>query len=393
MPLVFVHGVANRPSDERSAEVLQRDALFRAIAFRSDSVRIFNPEWGKNAASFTDGMPWLPDPNKTQAFGTGGGQASQEIGLGRIAKIDGAQAVDLTVLAALEEAIQEAGRSKQPPQAADKTLIKFAQTAADYLGQYLPDETQPSKGSVALASNTDHDFAEALDAELQRVDSGGVQAFGVRDSIRRGVDALGGWVGNALSDAALRAKRRTLSQLVALFLGDIFVYLKQRNVEGARGTRARLFEPILVDLIKGAKAERKEREPFVVVGHSLGGVLLYDILTDPACLNRIKAEAPGFEIDVWLTVGSQPGFFSDLALLPELPKNPAGLLEKPNCVKNWLNVYDYTDVFSFLCKPFFEGVDDFGYDTRVDLLHAHSSYFRSPSFYKRLELRLRKLGY
>jgi alpha-beta hydrolase superfamily lysophospholipase len=156
---------------------------------------------------------------------------------------------------------------------------------------------------------------------------------------------------------------------------------------------ARLFEPIILDLIKAAKVERASREPLVVVGHSLGGVLLYDILTDRDCLDRLEREAPGFKIDAWLTVGSQPGFFADLGLYPDKPKNAAGQLSKPACVNNCLNVYDFTDVFSFLCKPFFEGVDDFGYDTAVDLIHAHSAYFKRPSFYKRLELRLHGLSY
>jgi hypothetical protein len=113
------------------------------------------------------------------------------------------------------------------------------------------------------------------------------------------------------------------------------------------------------------------------------------MLTDPVCLERLNDEAPGFKMDAWLTVGSQPGFFADLGLYPVRTKNAAGRYDKPTCVANWLNVYDYTDVFSFLCQPFFEGVDDFGYDTAVDLIHAHSAYFKRPSFfYKRLELRL-----
>jgi hypothetical protein len=176
-------------------------------------------------------------------------------------------------------------------------------------------------------------------------------------------------------------------------LGDVFFYLRQRDVTGPAGTAARLFDPILVDLIKAAQSERAEREPFVVVGHSLGGVLLYDILTDRTCLDRLEAEAPGFKIDAWLTVGSQPGFFADLKLYGDRPKDAAGRLAKPACVANWMNVYDFTDVLSFLSAPFFADVEDFGYDTAVDLLHAHSAYFKRPSFYKRLELRLKGLGH
>jgi hypothetical protein len=83
--------------------------------------------------------------------------------------------------------------------------------------------------------------------------------------------------------------------------------------------------------------------------------------------------------------------FADFGLFLNRAKNSSGRYNKPLCVANWLNVYDYTDVFSFLCAPFFDDVDDFGYDTVVDLLQAHSAYFKRSSFYKRLELRLKEL--
>jgi len=204
------------------------------------------------------------------------------------------------------------------------------------------------------------------------------------------VEELGGWIGNAASDAVLRAKRADLSKAVTYFLGDIFVYLKQRDVEGAQGVRERLFEPILKDLIVAAKAPRAAGEPFVVIGHSLGGVLLYDILTDDACRRRLNHEAPGFKIDALLTVGSQPGFFADLKMYGD---RGGERFPKPESVACWMNVYDFTDVFSFLCAPAFSDVEDFGYDTSVDLLQAHSAYFKKPSFYKRLQLRLKSLGH
>ena len=43
MPLVFVHGVANRPGPEQEAEIAQRNGLFRAITFRNDDTKILNP--------------------------------------------------------------------------------------------------------------------------------------------------------------------------------------------------------------------------------------------------------------------------------------------------------------------------------------------------------------
>lgn len=393
MPVVFVHGVANRPSAEQAAETAQRDALFRTITFRDDAALVCNPNWGSNAVSFTE--RWLPNPDSIQAFAMGDGHASTgELGLGKIAKVDGAQAVDLAILAALEEAIVNDGRSGLGQSAStDKELLKLARTAADYLADHLPAETSKPIGIASLEATSDQDFVEALDAELALFDKSDMQAFGIGDKLRGAVNTLGGWIGNSASDAVLRAKRQSLSRGVALFLGDILVYLRNRDIAGPTGTEARLFEPIVLDLIKSTTAPRKEKEPLVVIGHSLGGVLLYDILTDPTCLARLNAAAPGFAIDCWLTVGSQPGFFADLGLYLNRTKNPNGRFAKPACVASWFNVYDFTDVFSFLCEPFFDGVDDFGFDTKIDLLRAHSAYFKRPSFYKRLELRLKALGY
>ena len=188
------------------------------------------------------------------------------------------------------------------------------------------------------------------------------------------------------------AKRRDLSKSVAFFLGDIFVYLRQHDVAGDQGVQARLFTPILDDLIAAHHAPRRAQEPFVVVGHSLGGVLLYDLLTDPVCLNRLRTEAAGLKIDLLATVGSQPGFFADLKLYRDKPR-AGNLLAKPANVAAWHNVFDYTDVFSFLAARAFDGVMDFGYDTAVNVLAAHSAYFKRPSFYQRMRKRLQILGF
>jgi hypothetical protein len=106
------------------------------------------------------------------------------------------------------------------------------------------------------------------------------------------------------------------------------------------------------------------------VGHSLGGVILYDLLTDRAVLERIEAETGvPLAVDALFTVGSQPGFFADLGLYSKKP-TAESKLARPSPVAAWMNVFDFTDVFSFLCAPMFDDVKDFGYDTVVNLIHA-----------------------
>jgi hypothetical protein len=306
MPLVFVHGVANRPGPAQSAETAQRDALFRAITFRNQATPILNPDWGSHAVSFSAGMPWLPNPDLIQPFAAGDlAIQSQNVGLGKIAKIDGAQAIDLAILAILDADMAFAGDGPSP-ETADNDLIALAVSAADYLAPYLSSATAAPKGIAELEAQSDQGFAEALEAELALLAKSEAQSFGLEDRLRDAIGALAGRIGNSISDVALRAKRRSLSQGVGLFLGDIFVYPRNRDIPGPDGTAARLFEPIIVDLIRAANAMRASDEPFVVVGHSLGGVLLYDLLTDAACLARLNAEVPNFHIDCWLT-GWLPG--------------------------------------------------------------------------------------
>jgi hypothetical protein len=390
MPLVFVHGVATRPKPEYLAEVAQRSALFRQLVLHKEAV-VLNPDWGSHAAKFTESLPWLPKPSGDQAYGGGEEAATPgDLGLSGLAEADVSEAVDLAIAGVLEQAVIDAGKQGKPDLAATPQLVALTGAGAAYLDIKVGDEEEPV-GEDSFAGQNDAAFAATLEGQLKQASD--LEAYGgLGDLIKSGFGAVGGWVGNGLSDVALKAKRADLSKAVAFFLGDIFVYLRQRDVAGAEGVAERLFKPILDALIAGFKAPRHDGEPFVVVGHSLGGVLLFDLLTDPFSLQRLAAEAPGFKIDVLTTVGSQPGFFADLLLYSGKAK-AGGKLAKPTMVGVWHNVYDYTDVFSFLAKPAFEGVEDFGYNSSVDLLAAHTAYFKKPSFYQRMRKRLAGLGY
>lgn len=405
MPLVFVHGVATRPSDEYAAMVAQRDALFRSLVFKSNAVAILNPDWGSFGVEFGADLPWLPNPDAIDVFSAGGSDPGLAIGpsdlegrlaLGSIAARDAEQAIDLVAMASLDEAIREAARLGTPQAAASPQAIELAEVVGDYL--QTKDRTRDTAatgqpdGIAALATADNSAFADALAAELKFPDTG-PEAYGTGDRIRGAMGYLTRLIGNGASDLVLKAVRRDLSRSVSLFLGDIFVYLRGRDLDGAKGTRERIFKPVISALAEGAKAPRSPGEPFIVVGHSLGGVILYDILTDASARTDLEAAIGGaIEIDALFTVGSQPGFFADLGLYPG--GRPAGgtKLPMPVGVESWMNVFDFTDVFSFRCAHIFEEVQDFGYDTITDLLQAHGAYFLRPSFYKRIRARLKELN-
>lgn len=395
MPLVFVHGVATRPGTEYFAALAQRDALFRTLVFEADAVQIFNPEWGSAGVEFDAAMPWLPRAEGNQAFGADvvatGGTGDAEVQLGKLAKRDAEQAVDLISMAALDGAIRRAGQQNMPDAAATGDAMALARSAGTYLEQKDLIASEKPVPSDALVTSTNLEFADALGLELGAGTSDR-QAFGFGDAIRDALGHLGGLIGNSASDAILKAQRRELSKTASLFLGDVFVYLRERENASGTGVRQRIFKPIIEAIIAAHKTHRGSGEPLVVVGHSLGGVLLYDILTDAGARDAIIAEAGPIAIDALFTVGSQPGFFAGLGLYPHRPQEGAKL-PHPEGVAAWMNVFDFTDVFSFRCSPNIEGVEDFGYDTVTHLFQAHSAYFLRPSFYKRMRARLKKAGH
>jgi pimeloyl-ACP methyl ester carboxylesterase len=165
------------------------------------------------------------------------------------------------------------------------------------------------------------------------------------------------------------------------FLGDIFVYLSERGTLEAPGA---IVTDVLADLEKADKAKRSGDDKLIVIGHSLGGVIIYDILT---------YFRPDLKFDVLASVGSQIALFEEMSLYraskADVPPNPPkDLLPQPTGIAKWLNVFDTNDVFSFRAQGVFAGPTDYRFDTGYGLLQAHGGYFARPSFYKRLAARL-----
>ncbi|HEX7944234.1 MAG TPA: hypothetical protein VF495_06190, partial [Phenylobacterium sp.] len=235
-------------------------------------------------------------------------------------------------------------------------------------------------------------FAETIRVELEHLLPAAVhEPMGLKDvfkDIGAALKSLTDPLRDAGSDAVLQLIRKPLSEQVALFLGDIFVYLRWRESDAATGTYNRIFRPI-IDALAAATAAKAPGQKMVVVGHSLGAVILYDLLTDTRALSEIAAKSGGkpLEIDLWATVGAQPGLFADMDLYAG-PRDAEGRLPKPAAVQRWVNVFDFTDVLAFRTQPFFAGVTDYEFNNVSGALEAHTAYFQRPSFYKRLRARL-----
>jgi hypothetical protein len=205
MPLVHVHGVATRPTNEYEAFVKQRDALYKALVFDNKAVMVRNPDWGSHAVQFSKDLRWLPKPSGNERFAAGDDPAAVSAKLGTLATQDAAQAIDLAVMAALEQQVKKAVKVGAPELAADPATIDLATVAADLQAKEGLLEESP-KGLDSLRADSDAAFATTLG---MRLDDGAAQAFGIGDKLKDAVRSIGGVIGNAASDLALRAVRAT----------------------------------------------------------------------------------------------------------------------------------------------------------------------------------------
>jgi hypothetical protein len=376
MPLIFVHGVATRQSPQYQAAVAQRDALFKRLVI-GEGEAVLDPDWGSGGVKFKGG--WVPDTGAAEPFSfgapvvTGQGPSAAAV----LASRNVERGIDLAFSALL-------ARNAATDQPLSEEQLRVFEAAVRYL------ETGGDRTAFA-ATDSDSQFADALRSELKPLlTTTDVEPMGLGDVfslIGNALKAVTDPLRNASSDAVLKLIRKPLSDQAALFLGDIFVYLRWRESDKTNGTYNRILEPIVRALVEATKSQR-DGEKMVVVGHSLGAVILYDLLTDERALAEIKAgSGKALTVDAWLTVGAQPGVFADMGLYDRQPGSD-GRLPSPKCARRWMNVYDLTDVLSFRAEPFFSGVTDYEFDNVVGALEAHSSYFLRPSFYKRLRSRL-----
>ena len=399
MPIVFVHGVNNRREDvdydEREARTrgFLKEILAPRLGLDPRKVSIYFPYWGGNGVKFRWGQASLP--NGSEAVETlrlhplGPGSGDVELWVGETRFRYGPGAVNLGQVSrtkGFEEAVDlvwDTASAVAPKVAGCADVIEgYAASLA-----YLKSNPAPLWAMQATPLTNDA-FVQKL---LQEI----VPFRTAKPGDARETLSLSDWfqslnetlsrLGSAPSDTAtallVGLARKSTHEKASRFLGDIFVYLTNRGTALEPGA---IVKVVLADLEAAHAAKKPGDEKLVVVGHSLGGVILYDIAT------YFK---PDLMLDVFASVGSQVALFEEMSLyrasrdnLPPTP--PADKLAKPAAMGKWLNVFDSNDVFSFLAETVFSGPTDYRFDTGYGLLQAHGGYFARPSFYKRLAVRL-----
>jgi hypothetical protein len=171
-----------------------------------------------------------------------------------------------------------------------------------------------------------------------------------------------------------------MTNVGARTVGDALVYVARRGTAAAPGD---IVKRVMKD-VRDAAAKRTDKDPLIAIGHSLGGVILYDLFSH---------FATDLKCDLLVTVGSQVGLFQELRLLASAPppnSSVASRVSSPSNLGRWLNVFDPVDVLAFTARPVFIGVDDLSFSNETGALSAHTSYFWSPRFHRRLGARMRE---
>lgn len=429
MPLVFVHGVNVRrgqTTQEITAyndEVKARDDLFRKISLAdivtSDvSLHIENPYWGDDGVTFTHDLASVPVAT-TEVFGsTSSGNnllrvLTETVPLEIAQKVIDREDTLLLTLAreyGLAEAIDTliAGVLVEGRGQNSDNTVDVAKRMLDYAGTTPTPEwlTASNVRTGRPLLRSDRDLIETLFNQVNLSAPNRIETFGggkvleqlqttgrqlsviakraLKTVIGAGMGTLiGGAVAGWVPSTMVRAIRPAGTQRVGIFLGDVFTYLNNRGTQERPG-------PVVAKVVHALDVATEQAKSttdtkIVVVAHSMGGNIMYDILT---------YFRPDLHVDLWVTVGSQVALFQEMRLYKIDHQKPAttNRVSKPANVKTWLNVFDPLDVLSFAAEGVFENVHDYAFSNQSNILNAHTLYFVRPQFHQRLASRVNEFG-
>ncbi len=388
MSLVFVHGIGNRAGSTYDADVRLRDALFER--FLIDDLypdpagpRILNPLWGNYGARLHWDGRCLEDAVReslgqhdlvAEAAVLAGANPNQA--LTRVARADLRDGIDL--LFSLTDL-----RDRDAAEVADLAdlalaLVRYCDAAGAHSGA-----EPPAFGWLADVGD-DLDLVDGLARAVSPPPLPGRELLGsrwaawtaARDILVDTIERLRREsVTRPVGSAAL-AFHRMAAKPVSLLLGDVLTYFE---VRGTREEPGQLVAVVIADLERAAVAR-----PLVVVAHSMGATVAYDILT---------YFRPDIDVDVLVTVGSQVGLFEELKLFRASDRRLPGAAGDrvptlPN-VRRWINIFDRTDLLAYRAEGIFDGVVDLHYSTHV--VRAHGAYFKQPNFHSRMAARVQEL--
>ena len=299
-------------------------------AIGPDKVTPFE-KYKRKLKEFTPNTPLPPDVSEEEIKEAGKWLAAQMIL--RPAVVAAGSANDDTLIDVSARALAAYIIAQYDPQTSDGPLALYNGKALKGLVSYLARAISPVQ-------------AKGMGGWVKKYTIDVVTNFGKRKSLELGTN-----VGTKIG----RARRTHLMDFATPFTGDIISYQQ----------RGEPFRQMILAEIDKIPQDRS----IVLVGHSLGGVILVDV----ACEATRK-------ISHLITVGSQPSFFLLSDSLESLRKG----ITYSNAFPNWLNIYDRNDFLSFRMKTLFsmlQNVDDVEATSGAPFPAAHGAYWRNPTVY------------
>ncbi|MBY5694684.1 hypothetical protein [Rhizobium leguminosarum] len=402
MPIIYMHGVNTRDAKhfEPVHEYLRR-IVAPSIAPDPENVSISAADWFQ----LCDAPKWggIARP-ATSLLGQGAEVERRELLDAIVAKLPRSGPPNSSLTSGQVATANQYSRVEglTPDDLADLITVSVASNSVDGLQRarigIAADRVarnQAIQRSVQDASSLEEQLAilaasVQADVEQQSALAGqGAAQFlrGMRDRVN---ESLSRTIGSPLAVAGLIAGelRPTLNDFVTRFVGDLLFYMTLRGTANAPGAIPKV---LISELESAAETKRKRAgEPTVLLTHSMGGQIAYDVLTSflPAASSEVK-------VDFWCATASQVGYFEELNMFLASSKKfsrASGLLTPlPYAhLGRWWNVWDPNDIISFTTKGIFaDGIDDEKYWSGMSLAAAHGGYLERPSFYRRFADKLK----
>lgn len=192
----------------------------------------------------------------------------------------------------------------------------------------------------------------------------------VADRLRTALGRTGvaDWVGQRVKawvqDQALRLaeeRRSVVTDPAGRFTGDLLRYLRDST-------------PVL-DYLRQSIASIEG--PKLLIGHSLGGILLVDLMS---------GDNPPRDVRLLVTAGSQSPVLYQIGALAHLRPGSTRTPFTP-----WLNLFDPRDFLAYYASDVFKEAQDVEVNGEVPFPSAHSAYWTNPKVYSTIHERLKHL--
>jgi hypothetical protein len=428
MPLVFVHGVNTRRGDSPSEQKVFDAHLnyikqhFRDVGFQKrisapEGLAVFTPYWGDLGVKFARGLKCIPKSGVESLSASASAESVALIGSSAsildaqtflTEGVDGSPILTLAKMQSMESAIDLlfAASTNAPinPLALDDTRLLEAQSQSALLAldidRYVAQNSKPNwlfevTNDEAFVSRFLDEVVKFSSVKEHKGQSIGVETLGFGSALKSwltvGAMAAKNVVSglrNSVVDIRTQTVRdgysylstmlrRPASMQLGRFVGDVFAYMQNPRP---------IVERVLSDIEAALHAKRNGDNELYFVGHSFGGIILYDILS---------TYSADIQCDLYITVGSQVGLFAEIGRLSNQASidaafsiSASSLALRPKAAKRWLNIFDPTDLVGFATSEVFSGTTDYSFNTNALPILSHGAYFDSPRFYARLSERV-----